>query len=130
MIIYAICRNFGGKRALLASVIQTMLKELKKGGQNRGKEKEEIEENEMGVGEVRYPPLSRLIVDNVSSSSSRHLMLLTKNCSALWLLFGCGMVERENAKVIIGSDFVEDKSELFIIQQLNEVFFSLLPTLN
>ena len=118
-----------------------MLKELKKGDkkkqikkqEEKREEKEENEENEQdkdkekekekekGRIEIKFPPVSRLVVDNLSSSSSRHLMLLTKNCSALWLLFGCGMVERENTKVIIGSDFVEDKSELFIIQQLNEV---------
>ena len=33
------------------------------------------------------------------------------------------MIDPEKTKVIIGSQFEEDRSELYIIQQLNEVFF-------
>ena len=33
------------------------------------------------------------------------------------------MIDATKTKVIIGSQFEEDRSELYIIQQLNEVFF-------
>ena len=70
---------------------------------------------------LKCPPLSELIRKNLGSHAARHLMLLTKNSAALSLLFSCGLVHREKTKVIIGSEFVEDDTELYLIQQMNEV---------
>ena len=70
---------------------------------------------------VDLPSLYKLITDNLTSVSSRHLMLLTKNEAALWLLSECKVVDLAKTKVIIGSEFSDDRSELYVIQQLNEV---------
>jgi E3 ubiquitin-protein ligase RNF213 len=114
LLLYSICRNFGGKEFLLRNVISSMLKELARTSWT-------VSDELIVIPPDQLPSLTSLITDNLQSSSSRHLMLLTKNYSALWLLFENGMIDFKNTKVIIGSEFLEDKSELFIIQQLNEV---------
>ena len=73
----------------------------------------------------KIPPVSKLITTNLQESDSRHLMLLTQNSSALWLLFNENILNIKNTKVIIGSQFPEDKTELYLIQQMNEVKLSM-----
>ena len=129
-VIFAICRNFSGRDDILRDVLYVMCVELFGGpkGKNKGGVKKM---EEMTIGEVeqvfgfQMPLLPELIRSNLKSSTlsreSRHLMLLTNNCAALPLIFSCGLVNRTSTKVIIGSEFVEDNTELFLVQQMNEV---------
>jgi hypothetical protein len=109
LMIYAICRNFSGRHDLLQSVLHEMLQ----GFSNEAKAPQDLA--------FRKPSLMKLISDNLHSKSSRHLMLLTKNFSALWLLLHCNLVPRSSTQFIIGSEFPEDKSEFHIVQNLNLV---------
>ena len=165
-VVFAICRNFGGRNDILRDVLAVMcqnvldspiliqLQEESKRGKKRRKtrtgyvqsgrkskkavEKEDVVmidgdgQGEKEVGplsifemEKKYdfkrPPLSVLIESNLEAHDARHLMLLTKNCAALSLLFSCGLVHRNRTKVIIGSEFSEDDTELYLVQQMNEV---------
>ena len=125
--IFAICRNFSGRDDILKDVLYVMCKELY--GVKGKKKLKKMEE--MSIGEVersfgfQRPLLPDLIRSNLESCTvsreSRHLMLLTNNCAALPLIFSCGLVGRSKTKVIIGSEFVEDNTELFLVQQMNEV---------
>ena len=125
--IFAICRNFSGRDDILRDVLYVMCRELY--GVKGKKKLKKMEE--MTIGEVerafgfQRPLLPQLIRSNLESCTrskeSRHLMLLTNNCAALPLIFSCGLVNRSKTKVIIGSEFVEDNTELFLVQQMNEV---------
>ena len=119
--IFAICRNFSGREDILKDVLFVMCEELY-GNPKKAKMEE------MVIGEVaKYynferPSLGELVRLNLRSSyDSRHLMLLTHNCAALSLVFSCDLVGRNDTRVIIGSEFVEDDTELYLIQQMNEV---------
>jgi E3 ubiquitin-protein ligase RNF213 len=120
----AICRNFGGKDDHLIQMIAAICSNL------YGSKSDSFEELfEKGVSledlekkfQFRAPHVVSLIRSNLKSASSRHLMLLTKNCSALWMLFSCDLVKSSEVKVIIGSEFSEDQTELHVVQRLNEV---------
>jgi E3 ubiquitin-protein ligase RNF213 len=68
------------------------------------------------------PPSSLgLILENLRSMSSRHLMILSTNDSALQLLFGCNVLTHNQSCVLVGSRFKEDLQELHVIQQINQV---------
>ena len=119
--IFAICRNFSGREDILKDVLFVMCEEL-----YGNPEKKKMEEMTIGQVGVYYkfirPSLGELVRLNLNSAhESRHLMLLTHNCAALSLVFSCDLVNRNDTKVIIGSEFVEDDTELFLIQQMNEV---------
>ena len=60
-----------------------------------------------------------LIIANLNDNSSRHLMILTVNSVAVDILFG--FEDEASIKILIGSEFKGDKSELYIIQQINEI---------
>ena len=139
VLVYAICRNFGGRLDLLRDILGEILqnlhpndfpsltteteellkeKEIKK--IEKQKEKMTIQELEREY-KFKIPGVLALIRDNLANSSSRHLMLLTQNSSALWLLHQCHLVNLNEVTTLIGSDFAEDDSELYVIQQLNRV---------
>ena len=69
----------------------------------------------------KFPPVHTLIAGNLNDTSSRHLMLLTQNSIALPLLFGCGFLDEREATVLVGSEFKEDKNELYLVTQINQV---------
>ena len=123
-IILAICRNFNGRPDIIRDVLQNMCVELYGAAKSGKGEKQPVDwtisKLEKAYG-FRVPATSKLIGANLKSVSSRHLMLLTKNCSALSLLFACKEADRNTTKVIIGSEFVEDDTELYLVQQMNEV---------
>ena len=127
-IILAICRNFSGRADILRDVLLVMCEELYGGGSARLQPGNAVPiSEELTIRDVeamfdfKCPPLSNLIRKNLNSHAARHLMLLTKNSAALSLLFSCGLVHRDKTKVIIGSEFVEDDTELYLVQQMNEV---------
>jgi hypothetical protein len=94
----AVCRNFNGHSVDFIKDIFT------KGGFN-----------------IRNIPVKKLIENNLNDQNSRNLMILTKNDIALQLLFGSKLLDEMSTTVLIGSEFAGDKSELYLIQQINEI---------
>ena len=121
-VIFAICRNFSGRDDILRAVLLTMCSML-----YRSTAAPESKISEMTLEKIekefhfQRPSLAMLIHSNLVSHKSRHLMLLTRNCAALSLLFSAGLVDRSSTKVIVGSEFAEDDTELYLVQQMNEV---------
>ena len=118
-VIFAVCRNFSGRDDILRDVLLTMCQML------YGSCDGNVKDMTLAMIEKQFhfqrPSLAMLIHSNLVSHSSRHLMLLTRNCAALSLLFSAGLVDRNSTKVIVGSEFTEDDTELFLVQQMNEV---------
>ena len=111
MLAVALCRSFGGKSALLQQILQACFKRC------------------FGLllwhaGEAEAPqvlPNVRELIDsNLGDSSARHLMLLTRNGSALPLLFATGLIQ-PSTPVLFGSSYPDDQTELFLIGQINAV---------
>ncbi|CAK9251645.1 unnamed protein product [Sphagnum jensenii] len=67
------------------------------------------------------PATVDLIKANLTSSISRHIMILSKNETVLNLLFGCGIVDESSVSVLVGSRFKDDLDEFHLIQQINKV---------
>jgi hypothetical protein len=132
-VMVSICRNFGGHKLLLRSVLnESKCKEgiLRQQGDARLKAIEE---------KVSIPNMVR---QNLQDEDSRHLMLLTENGAALRLLFDCGLLKRlrkgtptdeddararahaQNlcpALVLEGSPFKDDTSDLDLLKDVNKV---------
>ena len=121
----AICRNFSGRPDIIRDILQNMCSELY--GPRLSSDGKAIKASEWKIPQLEneygftVPVTSKLIEANLESAASRHLMLLTRNCSALSLLFACNAADRNTTKVIIGSEFAEDDTELYLVQQMNEV---------
>ena len=126
-LIFSLCRNFGGRPDILRDMLLHVNRNLY-GKMQRGKAAD-IDENTIDYTldeiMIRYgfkvPPLPVLMKSNIVSPSARHLMLLTKNSLALSLVFSLGLAKRDETKVIIGSEFSEDDTELYLVHQMNEV---------
>ena len=106
LLTFSLCRNFGGKKELLVKVLECFLKHCFKEAQ---------------LLTPSPPPVVHLIKANLEDQAARHLMLLTKNSAALSLMLGCGLLSERTTKVLIGSEFVDDKNELHLITQINDV---------
>jgi E3 ubiquitin-protein ligase RNF213 len=100
----SLCRNFGGKRELLDNVLRTFHQEC------FGSEKK-----------LNIPKVTDLIRENLSDTSARHLMVLTKNSVALPLLLGSKLIDQSRTKVLVGSEFQDDRTEHHLVTQINEV---------
>jgi hypothetical protein len=100
---FIVCRNFGGNSKLLQIVVNAFSKEC--------------------FGDTKTPitPTISLVRSNIIDYTARHLMLLTKCGIALRILFNNRHLFMHNTKMLIGSQFREDKNELFLINQINEV---------
>ena len=101
---FGLARNFGGKRELIHNVLHTFHEDCFKSMDN-----------------LKIPIITDLIQANIHDPSSRHLMILTKNSSALSLLFGCEILNERTTKILVGSEFKDDKNELHLITQINQV---------
>ncbi|CAD7957434.1 unnamed protein product [Amoebophrya sp. A120] len=63
-----------------------------------------------------------LIQQNLEESDARHLMLLTKNNSALRLLFDSGVISYEQeTEILFGSSFPDDQSDVMVATNLNRI---------
>lgn len=71
--------------------------------------------------ESLIPKPYTLIRDNLESTVSRHLMVLSSNDSALHLLFGSGTLDDTKCTVLVGSRFKNDMQELHLIQEINQI---------
>jgi hypothetical protein len=100
---FALCRNFGGKPEIMTNILSTFHSECFSG------EAPEV-----------LPPTQDLLLANLNDKSARHLMVLTKNGAALPLMFGACLLSGD-AVVLVGSEFKDDKTELHLVQQINEV---------
>ena len=125
-LVFSLCRNFGGRPDILRDMLLHVNQNLH-GNMNVGKAKDIKEVIDFSLEEimVRYkfkvPALPVLMKSNIASPCARHLMLLTKNSLALSLIFSLGLARRDETKVIIGSEFSEDDTELYLVHQMNEV---------
>ena len=109
ILLFGLCRNFSGKKDLLNKIIKLFHKNCFGGKRSIPK----------------LASITELIKSNLEDHSARHLMLLTRNSSALHLLFENGLVDENTSKVLIGSEFKDDKTELHLITQINEVKLSM-----
>ena len=117
-LVFSLFRNFGGRHDLLCGVLESMCRELF----SLSGDLSDLSVSELAkTSHFSIPKLDELILANLDGLNSRHLMLLTKNSHALFLLNGMGILDPKRTKVIVGSNFDEDKNELYVIQQLNEV---------
>ncbi|EGD81489.1 hypothetical protein PTSG_02206 [Salpingoeca rosetta] len=99
-----VCRNFGGDTALLTRAVRLFhIRCLGHGASERP---------------VHVLDLARA---NLCDAHARHLLLFTSNSMALEMLFGAGLIQGTNTRVLIGSQFTEDASELQLIHQINDV---------
>ena len=106
VLINAVARNFGGKPHALES-IATLFHSLC-----------------FPAAPQRCPDIPSalsLIRENIASTSSRHLMVLSTNDTALHLLFGSQVLNPKQTTVLVGSRFKDDLQELHIVQQINQV---------
>ncbi|CAD7944987.1 unnamed protein product [Amoebophrya sp. A25] len=63
-----------------------------------------------------------LIGQNLEESDARHLMLLTKNNSALRLLFDSDIISYEKeTEILFGSSFPDDQSDVMVATNLNRI---------
>ena len=100
---FIIQRNFGGHTRMMRGVLTSFNKEC------------------FGKIPLVIKPTIQFVRSNLIDPSARHLMLLTQNSSALRILFNSKLLSEHTVKVLIGSEFPEDKSELYLINQINEV---------
>ena len=100
---FIVCRNFGGNPVLLKRVLQSFYSEC------------------FGRGHLDPLPSLHCVRSNIVDYTARHLMLLTKNSAAIRILFNSKLLSEHNTKVLIGSEFPEDRTELHLITQINEV---------
>ena len=137
LLCFALCRNFGGKKELLEKVLDSFYNQCYNPNQIHDDDDDDDDENTMNdltIQEIQKnndhfdfkshfspPPIIDLIHANLIDDSTRHLMLLTKNSSALQLLFGCNLLDERTTKVLIGSEFEDDKTELHLITQINQI---------
>jgi hypothetical protein len=77
-----------------------------------------MDENASGV--QRYTT-AELIQQNLEEPDARHLMLLTKNNAALRLLFESNLLNHSKAKVMFGSTFSNDQSDIFVAMNLQKI---------
>ena len=101
----SLLRNFGGKKELTDKVLATFFKCC-------------FNINQI---EFKLPAVNELIKANLEDLSARHLMLLTKNSAALPIMFGYKLLNERTTKVLIGSEFEDDKNELHLITQINDI---------
>ena len=103
----AVSRNFGGQPSSLSAVLKVFFDHC----------------YDLKSPHVYQdpPPVLKLIVDNLASTTSRHLMILSSNDIALQLVLGYGIIPRSGVNVLIGSHFKDDIQELHLIQQINQV---------
>ena len=120
LLAYAICRNFGGKTQLLNKALETFDSVCSADAENSSKKSRKKQSKQKCLVEC-VPPTLELVVANLEDESARHLMLLTRNGAALPLLLGCSILQEENTTVLVGSEFTDDRSELYLVSQINEV---------
>ena len=101
----ALCRNFGGKASLMAHILAVFYRHC-------------FDAEPPSTHDLPDP--RTLIGLNLRDLQSRHLMILTRNGSAVPLLFGCGLLD-VSTRVLIGSQFVDDQTELHLVSQIQEV---------
>lgn len=106
MLANAVARNFGGNPDLIDSFLQTFL--------TKCFPKQEIKKN-------LKPSTRSLIEQNLKDRKSRHLMLLTRNDSALPLIFGSDILNPLNTIVLVGSNYKDDKTEFYLVNQINQI---------
>lgn len=65
--------------------------------------------------------VAELIRQNLREPEARHLMLLTRNNAALWLLFESGLQDFSTAEVMFGSTFPSDQSDVVVAMNLQRI---------
>ena len=114
VLLRAICRNFGGKIEFLDGVIAAFMRQY---AANRS-----VIGHLFGAS-LDPTPLSTfsMIQENLKDGAARHLMLITRNKSALQLMVGCGLLSIDHCDVLIGSQFLDDCNEYSLVSSVNKV---------
>lgn len=105
MIMKAVLRNFGGRPEQDTTVCVDAF----------------FDRVGMNTKGVAWLSREELIKQNLSEPDARHLMLLTRNNSALRLLFETGLLGHQNAEVMFGGTFPGDQSDVFVAMNLQRV---------
>jgi len=122
----AIYRNFGGKPLLLEATVRIFRNRCY--SNNGHHYEDELDAKAWSMNSHQRadiysskPPTLQLIHENLKDNSARHLMVLTRQGAALALLLNQGTVSLSESVVLVGSDFEEDRAELRLVQQINQV---------
>jgi hypothetical protein len=147
----ALYRNFGGKPALLNATVNIFREKCfgnsltstssfsplssssaAVGGSQEGQQPPPLTPSQATPLSSLFPPLHRpppstlsLVQQNLADSGARHLMVLTRQGAALPLLVGAGVLRHRHCAVLVGSAFEEDRGELRLVQQINQVCFQI-----
>lgn len=105
MLLWAVLRNYGGRPGELLRIVTCFFREL----------------GLVIPRNWRNIPVENLILQNLSESDARHLMLLTRNNAALSLLFDRNIVAQEKVEIIFGSDFPLDQNDLQVCLNIQRV---------
>lgn len=105
LLTYALLRNFNGKPALMDHLLEVFHSHCFNRPPPRG-------------DHSRVLPL---VLANLQDGASRHLMLLTQNWAATELLVAAGHLNLDRATVLVGSEFPDDRTEMYLVQQINEI---------
>jgi E3 ubiquitin-protein ligase RNF213 len=107
VLVNAVARNFGGKPHAIHNIVSLFFSSCFPGHP---------------LASCPEPPKSlALIKENMQSTTSRHLMVLSTHDTALHLLFGSKVLTQTETTVLVGSRFKDDLQELHIVQQINQV---------
>eukprot|EP00750_Incisomonas_marina_P010789 INCI16307.8.p1 GENE.INCI16307.8~~INCI16307.8.p1 ORF type:complete len:4556 (+),score=887.02 INCI16307.8:48-13670(+) len=104
--LHSIQRNFGGRPREMELILETFFQKVGMLQQ---------------LPRLDRMPVLDLIVENLKSQESRHLMILTKNNVALSLLYDYHLLGHEDSEVIFGSDFPLDQSDLQICLNIQRI---------
>lgn len=110
----AVARNFGGRSDSCSVLVPRFLEACFQGTSRAN-------DNSASQLLTLVPPTINLVDDNLKSTTSRHLMILSPNEEVLHLLFGCGVISEKTVSIMVGSRFKDDLEDLHLIQQINRV---------
>jgi hypothetical protein len=72
--------------------------------------------------QLPLPTTVDLIRDSLAQrGQARHLMLLTGNGAGLSLLFSAGLLRADRCSVLVGSEFPDDRNDVYLVKHVNEV---------
>lgn len=124
ILVRAVCRNYGGHPNSIPVLLPIFFEACFPSSHEGDCFSISVDQDTISqvyVPEVLRPSAIDLVRENLTSTASRHLMILSKNETVLNLLFGCQIIDERNVSVLLGSRFKDDLDELHLITQINKV---------